>query len=146
MPDSEVKIPLAKGPLALVILAAFLVLRFLTIGEVDDPDLEAAIRTELLSQMGSSISQMIDDVDPADAGDVAALTELADASNITLHSVRVSKPLLSFGSSVDAVVRVEYTLPGQSRATEYLRFTDSAAAGWRYRRHANVASYYLNFF
>lgn len=146
MSEKGLKLPLAKGPLAFVIIAALLVLRFLTIGEVNDPQLEAAIRTELLSQMGGSISQTIDDVDTTDAGKVEALMEMADAESIALHSVHVSKPLLSFGSSVEAIVRVEYTLPGQQRTIEYWRFSDSAAAGWRYRRPANIASYYLNFF
>lgn len=146
MADTKIKIPLARGPLAILIIGALLVVRFITIGEVNDPQLDAAIRTQLLSDMGASVSQALDDLDPADGNAIDELVRLSDTENITLHSVKVSKPLLSFSSSTEAIVRVEFTLPGRSRTTEYWRFTHSTVAGWRYRRPASVVSYYLNFF
>ncbi len=146
MSDTRVNIPLAKGPLAIVIIGALLVIRFMTIGEVNDPELDTAIRAELLNDVGASVSQALEDLDPADGNAIDELVQLSDAENITLHSVKVSKPLLAFGSSTDAIVRVEFTLPGRTRRTEYWRFTHSTAAGWRYRRPASVFSYYLNFF
>ncbi len=145
MAENTINIPL-KGPVALVVIAVVLVVRFFTIGETDDPALEAAIQQRLLSDMGASVSQALTDLDSRDGRAVDELLELSNAENIALHSIKVSKPLLSMGSSTDTVVRVEFTLPGRARTTEYWRFTHSSIAGWRYRRPATVASYYLNFF
>ena len=145
MAENTINIPL-KGPVALVVIAVVLVIRFLTIGESNDAALRAAVQQQLLNDMGASVSQALDELDARDGRAVDELVELSNAENITLHSVKISKPLLSLGSSTDTVVRVDFTLPGRSRTTEYWRFTHSSVAGWRYRRPVTVASYYLNFF
>ncbi len=146
MAESNLQIPLAKGPLALVIIVGVIVVRLLSIGESDDPKLRAAIDRELLSKMGGSIGTVLEDIDPADSASIDALVEMSNSANIAVHSVRVSKPLLAFGSSDDAIVRVEYTLPGQSAETDFWRFEHSIAGGWRYQRPSSIVAYYLNFF
>ena len=145
MADNTINVPL-KGPVALVVIAVVLAVRFLTIGESNDAALEAAIQQRLLSDMGASVSHALDELDTRDGRAVDELIELSNAENIALHSVKVSKPLLALSSSTDTVVRVEFTLPGRARTTEYWRFTHSSVAGWRYRRPVTIASYYLNFF
>ncbi len=143
MAESNFKI---KGPFALVIVAGLIVFRLLSIGESDDPDLKSAVERQLLSHMGGSVSDMLADIDPEDGAQIDELLEMSDMSAIEIHSMRVSKPLFGgFGSSVEAIVRVDFTLPGQAEETEYWRFTHSTAAGWRYRRPASIAIYYLNF-
>lgn len=146
MAESQIKLPVAKGPMALVIIVGLIVFRLLSIGESDDPDLKAAVERELLTRMGSSIGTMLEDIDPTDSASVNELLERSDIEGIDVHSIRVSKPLLAFGSSDGAIVRVEFTLPGRSSEIEYWLFEHSIAAGWRYRRPSSVVLYYLNFF
>lgn len=125
----------------LVALVAIISVRIATIGEVNDDKLTAAIRAELANDLGNNVGQALED----NNRDIAALTELADPTNIDIYSTAVSKPLLSTGSATRAVVRVHYALPQQSAVQEYWLFEHSALAGWRYRQRSSALSYYLNF-
>jgi hypothetical protein len=135
------KIPLTFG---LVLLAAVGLVRVATLGETNDPALREAVRAELLNDLGARTSKELASFD-ASKGDGVALAKRADPAGIDVHSTKVSKPLISFSSSENAVVLVEYSLPDGPRRSEYWLFEHSAAAGWRYRRETSSLSYYLNF-
>ncbi len=120
-----------------------LVVRLATLGETNDPALEVAIHAELQNELGNELGKIIEDFEPTSEEAVAAVLERADHENITLHSIRVSKPLLS--SAAQAIVRLEYSLPGVNRRTEYWHFDHGAVAEWRYRYGSNAVFYYLNF-
>jgi hypothetical protein len=129
---------------ALAVIAILAAVKVATLGESDDPKLHEAIRTELLSELGGRIGQELQSLDTEDRAAVAAFTEHADPDAIEVHSASVSKPLLSVGTSTNAVVRVEYTLPGGPRQIVYWRFKHSAMAGWRYRYETSALAYYTN--
>ncbi|MEQ8494405.1 MAG: hypothetical protein RLW42_09330, partial [Gammaproteobacteria bacterium] len=129
-----------------VVVLIVIVVRGAALGRSDDPALHEAIRAHLVNDLGGRLGVALDAADPADEADVAELLERADASRIALHEVAVSKPLLSFGSTAEAIVHCVYTLPGEASEAAYWRFSDQAIDGWRYRGHSSAVSYYLNFF
>ena len=136
-----------NGVIALVAVVAIVVLRIATLGETSDPELMAAIRAELMNDLGGALGQAIEDLeDVRDAAAVETLLEHSDADAITIYSASVSKPVLSFASDAYAIVRVEYALPAASRKTEYWKFRHGTLGGWRYQYESGAVSYYLNFF
>ena len=145
---SEIRIQLTGAKAAVVgaVVLVFLLVRIATIGDANSDDLDRAIRAELLNRIGAQTSEVLTDLDVTDQDAVRKLIEVADASGIDIHSVRVSRPLLELSSTSKPIVRVEFALPGNGQQTEYWRFDHSILAGWRYRRPSNVVSYYLNFF
>ncbi len=145
MDSLRIKSPAVTGTAALAILAVLFVAQLASIGESDDAGLELAIRSELVLRMGGSVGEMLENLDPRDSAAVDGVVAAANADNIDVHSMRVSKPLFDFDDSFEAVVRVEFTLPGEERTTQYWRFTHSVIAGWRYRRPTSMVFYYLNF-
>jgi hypothetical protein len=114
-------------------------------GNSEDPELREAVQAELANRQGANTSAALDEVDMDDPDAAIALAELTDPEGIEIHSLRISRPLLSFSSSEDVIVLVGYTLPGQPRQEEYWRFTHSLVGGWRYRRESSATSFYLNF-
>lgn len=135
-----------SGLVGLVLLVALLGFRLATIGEQKDPDLERTIRMELQNHLSQRTGAQLEKLDPQNTTAVKALVRQADASGIELHSMRVSKPLLGFSSTTEAVIRLEYQLPEGDPVTAYWRMTHSAVGGWRYVRETFPLSYYLNFF
>ncbi len=136
-----------NGVIALAVVAAVLLVRIATLGESSDPKLEEAVRAELRNELGNQLGKVLDgDNVSSDPDAIEAALERSDDSNIAIHSMCVSKPLLSFSTKTDAVVRVDYELPGVERRSEYWRFDHSMLGGWRYRYGSNAVSYYLNFF
>lgn len=136
-----------NGLIALGAVALLLLVRLSTLGETSDPQLEKAIRAELLNELGNELGKTLASGDAAADPDLReAALERSDPDNIEVHAMSVSKPLLSFSSSADAVVHVEYELPGSTRRSEYWKFRHNTVGGWRYRYGSSALSYYLNFF
>ena len=133
-----------------LIVAVFAVgARVMTLGESDDPGLLEATRAELVLRLGERISDdlsAIGSVEELDTEAAGSLLERADSEGITVHSMTVSKPLLTFSTSEEVVVLVEYSLPQGPREKEYWLFEHSLIAGWRYIYRTTAFSYYSNFF
>lgn len=133
--------------MALGVLAVVVVVRIATLGESRDPALQQAVRAELLNELGNELGKVLDGEDVAtDPAATARALQRADPDNIRIHALHVSKPLLSFSSNAEAVVKVEYSLPGVDRHTEHWRFRHSMIGGWAYRGGSTAVSYWLNFF
>lgn len=131
---------------AIAIAIVFVAFRLLTIGNSNDPDLHEAIKAELANDLGNQVGQALDAQSGAySAEDLRRINELANRDAITVFSTKVSKPLLSMGSSEKVIVKVRYRLPEQETREEYWRFSHSGLAGWRYRGRSSAISYYLNF-
>ena len=123
--------------------------RFTTLGESNDPDLLKAVRAELVLRLGARISDdlgAIQSVEEMDTEAAQTLLERADAEGITVHSMTLSKPLLTFATSEKVVVLVEYSFPQGAREREYWLFEHSIIAGWRYRWKTTKFWYYTNVF
>lgn len=146
MADAQINLSGGKGLLAAAGVVVLVLIRLFTLGESDDPALHAAIRAHLMNDLGGNLGKALEDFDPGDPQAVSAILERADATGIKLHSVKVSKPVLSFGSTTKAIIYCEFTLPGEGRESVYWRFSDQMIGGWRYRGGSSAASYYLNFF
>lgn len=146
MAEAQIDLSGGKGLLAAVGVAVLVLVRLFTLGESEDRELHAAIRAHLLNDLGANLGKALEDFDPGDPQAVSAILERADAKGIKLHSVKVSKPVLSFGSNTKTIVYSEFTLPGEGREDAYWRFSDQMIGGWRYRGRSSAASYYLNFF
>jgi hypothetical protein len=144
MSESTFKFGGLAGLIVLVAVAAVVFYRAGTIGEVDDPKLDREIRSELRLRLGERTGRSISNLDRNDPDAVNVFIQNTDPDAIEIHSTRVSKPVLSFGTRKKTVVRVEYRLPGDHRRTEYWEFKKSLG-GWRYRRETSAVSYYLNF-
>lgn len=132
------------GVAAAVVAVVFIGLRLATMGESDDPELRAAVQAELLNDLGGNLGRALEDVDVSDPADIAAVLELADEANIDIHSIQLSRPILSMSTNEKTIARVEYTLPGASRRSEYWRMSNGLVGGWRYRGPSTQVSYYLN--
>lgn len=146
MAQTTVEFKGIHGIIALVAVVLLVLIRLATLGDSRDPALRAAITAELRNELGNNLGKALEDFDSRDPDSVRRLTELADAEGIEIHGARVSKPLLSFASKQDAIVRVDYSLPEEDRVQAYWRFEHSAIGGWRYRYRSSAMSYYLNFF
>lgn len=131
--------------IGLVVL--FVGFRLATVGESHDPRLREAVKAELMNELGNQLGKALDSVDiAADPSAAGHLIGHANPDNIHVHSMRVSKPVMSMSSKDKTVVRVEYSLPGIDRRTEYWRFRHGMATGWSYRGSSSAVSYWLNFF
>jgi len=136
-----------KGVHAIIAVAAvaiLIVVRFATFQDTKDPSLHQAIQLELSMRLGDRTGQEIANVDTTDRAAVETMLRRADADGIKVHSASISRPLLSFGRSDDVAVRVEYSLPGSQRRTEYWLF-DYTGSSWQFPRTTFALSYYLNF-
>lgn len=138
MADVKFELSAKSGVVAALVAVVVIGVRFATLGEVDDAKLDAAITAELRDDLPRELIRVVE------AGDAHGAAEALE-EGVRIHSTSVSKPLFSFSSSSDAVVRVEYSLLDAPLQTEYWEFEHSMIAGWRYRRISNQASYYLNF-
>ncbi len=129
----------------LVVLVVVVLWRLATLGPTFDPALNDAIRAELRNEVGNEMGKALAESNPRSAADVARLIAMNDESAVQVHSTRVSKPLLSFGGTQRAVVRVAYTLPDGIQRDEFWAFDTSLIGGWRYKHRSSATSYYLNF-
>jgi len=116
-------------------------------GEVDDPALEEALRAELVLRLGGRTGQELDQLSETPTEEeVQTLLERADASGIEIRSMKVSGAVGSrAGSSYDAAVIFEYTLPGEPRQ-EAVWLMEKRIGSWRYRRETGKMTYYMNLF
>lgn len=144
---AEVKLRLTgiQGAAALAVIIVVVIVRWATIGERDDEKLRAAVRGELMNELGGLTSEALTQLEEGDYEGALAVAQQADPAKIEIHATSVSKPLLSLSSSEDVVVRIDYSLPDRTRHTKYWRFEHSLAAGWRFRRPSTAFSYYANF-
>lgn len=135
------------GWAAIAIAVVFVGYRLMTLGNSEDPELRAAVKAELVNDLGGQLGEALETHNGAySEQDMQRLVDLADRNAIVVLSTKVSKPLLSFGSSEKAIVQVRFSLPEQPVRQEYWRFSHSVLAGWRLRsRHSSALSYYLNF-
>lgn len=128
-----------------VIAVLFIGIRAMTLGESDDERLRAVVKAELVTKMSGDASHALEQLDTSDAEAIDAFLETVDAENIQIHSISVSRPLLSMSSNETVVVNVDYTLPGGARTGEYWRMRYSVATGWRHVGRGTGLGYYLNF-
>ena len=136
-----------QGWAAVVIAVVVIGVRLMTIGSSDDPRLHQTIKAELANDLGNNLGKAMAAQDGAfSEQDMQRLVELADRNAIMVLSTKVSKPLLSLGSSDKVIVQVRYSLPEQATQQEYWRFSHGMLSGWRVlSRHSSALSYYLNF-
>lgn len=137
-----------KGPVAAVVVVAILVIaggRVVTRGETTNPRLEQEIRQELLTRQGALAGKTLDGLagELPDQATLDRLIELSDAEGIRVHSMKLSAPL---SGSDQRIVRVEFTLPGEARRTEYWVMDRPAAGVWHFRYETSRLRYHLNFF
>ena len=144
---SEVKFSFSgrTGIIAAVVVVLIVLVRLTTLGENSDAALEKAIYAELRNELGGELGRALDDVDITSEEDIEDVLAYTEDNAIELHSVKVSKPLMSFSSSEKTIVRIEYSLPGGDPRTQYWRFKHALAGGWLYQYETTVVSYYLNF-
>ena len=88
---------------AVAVVVLIVVVKVATLGETDDPALHEAIKVELQSELGGRIGQEMKTLDTKDEAATAAFLDRVDPDAIQIHSASVSKPLLSVGTSVEAV-------------------------------------------
>ena len=132
------------GAVGLAIVIVAVLARWASIGDSDDQRLRQSIHAELMNELGGEMSQALAHVGPSDHEGILAVAEHADPARLEVHSMSVSKPILSLGSSEDVVVRVDYSLPG-STMRKYFLFEYSLVTGWHYRGPSTAFSYYANF-
>jgi hypothetical protein len=145
----EIQLKGKVGVIGLIVVILALGIRITTLGESNETALRQAVGAELVLRLGGRISDdlaSIGSVEAMDAEATQTLLERADSEGITVHSMIVSKPVLTFASSEDVVVQVEYSLPQGPRQKEYWLFQHSVIAGWRYRYQTTAWAYYTNLF
>ena len=133
------------GILVALVVVGLGVLRFLTVGASDDPDLLKEVRAELANRMGNAIGRELAKIDHVDEKSAAKLAKMGTADDIEIHSLKTSKPLFPSGSKNEFIVSIEYSLPGGEATQEYWKFEYSLIGGHRYKRETTALSYYLNF-
>lgn len=121
------------------------VLRFVTVGASDDPDLMKAVRAELSTSMGGAVGQALAQIDQVDENTAAKLVKMASADDIEIHSLKTSKSLSPSGKKNEIIVFIDYSLPSGEATQEYWKFEYSLIGGYRYKRETTALSYYLNF-
>ena len=87
------------------------VLRFVTVGASDDPDLMKAVRAELSTSMGGAVGQALAQIDQVDENTAAKLVKMASADDIEIHSLKTSKSLSPSGKKNEIIVFIDYSLP-----------------------------------
>lgn len=121
------------------------VLRFVTVGASDDPDLMKAVRAELSTSMGGAVGQALAQIDQVDENTAAKLFKMASADDIEIHSLKTSKSLSPSGKKNEIIVFIDYSLPSGEATQEYWKFEYYLIGGYRYKRETTALSYYLNF-
>ena len=115
MSEVSFKLGAVHGVAAAIIAVVVVGVRLTTLGESDDPELRAVVQAELLNELGGNLGRALRDVDTTDPESLAEVLELADEASIDVHSIQLSRPLLSMSSNEKTIARVEYTLPGDTR-------------------------------
>jgi len=131
----------------IVIVGALLALRVASLGESDDPDLRRAVRIELLSRLGARTGEDLENLARPGGLTTEAARELlrrVDPTDIEIHGLAVSRPLLSMASCEKVVVRVDFSLPEAEPQREYWRFEHCVGSGWRRAGRTGALSYWLN--
>ena len=148
MEDSQkIQIGGKAAVVVVLILIVGVVIRLAAFSHSTDSALEKKVRAQLWMNYGSQLGKEIDRIkSEGDYGSASSLTEKAKPAAIVIKQISYSKPLLFWSSSQDAIVRVHYRFPDDTKTrTKYMRFNHSVLAGWIYRRESTVLSYYMNF-
>lgn len=144
MAEKQFELSGKSGVFALIAVVLFVGFRFYSFDKNTDPDLKAEVMTELRNEMGGALQKRMNQ--SVDESDLKELTDMADSDRITIYSIYVSKPILSFSSNQKAIVKVDFRLPQGSRQTKYYEFKHGLIGGWNYRYQSNSYAYYSNFF
>jgi len=150
---AEAKINLSGGPgvIALVAVVIFFVVQVLSPSKSTDEQLTEAVRTHLSYKLSDyNMNKIAEMQKSGDYSDAESLLETANKENITIYSMTISKPVLSWGSLEKVIVKVEFSLPeafdGGKKQTEYQRFRYTALdSRWSHKGRSSVISFYLNF-
>ncbi len=144
MAEKTIELSGKSGLAAVFVVLAFVGFRFMTFDKNTDPKLREAVMAELRNELGGALQRKLNESD-ADR-DYEELSELADADNITIYSIYVSEPVLSYSNNQKAILKVTFRLPGASKETRYYQFSHSLIGGWQYETTALSYQYYSNFF
>lgn len=151
---SEFKIQLSgkTAVIAVVILVVILGIRLVSFSDkTGDRELTREIELLLMSEYyPDAVSEMQEAYDQGNMDELERLAGAVTRTKLVIESVKTSAPLLSFSSSTDVIVRVEYLLKDESKNSEtkrqFYRFKHGAIGNsWQYRSDSNIVSYYLNF-
>ncbi len=134
-----------RGAIGIGIILFVVGWRFMFIEENTDPALHKAVTIQLMHHLGSSVREAIEETDIHSPRAVGALLQSSDADDVVIHSIKVSKPALSYHDSFAAVIRVEYALPSTKRTVGFYEYTHSSTSGWAYFRTVGALNFYLPF-
>lgn len=145
--QQEIKFNGIAGIIALFGIIGFVLLRLATLGGNSDPDLESAVRQELLSDSATGSVEMLKSMwknKTLESGSVDKLNPF----NIEIIELSSSQPLMSGSSRERVIVYVKYFIPTESEPLErYMEFTHYMVGNrWRYNYDTSVISYYFNLF
>lgn len=134
-------------PAAIGLIVLVLVFRLFSLQNTDDPDLRKAIIAELQPELMQQATQTIARQGAGNRAQISAMNTIgAPEEQLQIFRLRLSKPLLSFGSEERVIVALDYALsPELPMRHEYWAFDKSLIAGWRYRYRSSALSFYLNF-
>lgn len=148
MSEYKMKLSGTQGVVALVLVIGYVGFSILSFGENRDPKLRAFIQRELQNELAGMLATASKSYDPEDLASAEEFIRATDTSQITIHSIYTSKPLLSFSSSQQVVAKVEFTLPatGSKRQQKFFSLTYSLLTGWSGGIETTSTAYYTNFF
>jgi len=147
MPKATIPINGRTGVIALMLVIGMAFFRFQSLTSTDDLNLKQKILIELQSDSGNEVSKLLTEhAQDRDLTRLANQVQQLASEPANIYSVSVSKSLLTFSSSDKAVVKVEFSLPGNSkRQTRYYRARDSIVGGWTIQSETTFLAYLLNF-
>lgn len=146
--EKKIKFSGRSGMVIALGVVAYVIVSILSFGESKDADLREKVKAELRNELAGMVSQAQKDYDPMDEASARAYLEATNVDKIDIHSIKVSKPLLSLSSNQKAIVRVEFQLPGegQERRIKFFEFRHSWVGGWTGGLTSSSFAFYSNFF
>jgi hypothetical protein len=145
--EQTIKFNGISGIIALVAVIGFVLFRIATMGNNTDPDLEKAVRQELLSDSAGASVETLKAMWKNRTLGKDSIKKL-DPFNIDILKLSSSQPLFSTSSNERVIVYVKYMIPSRSEPMErYMEFTHYALGNrWRYNYDTSNISYYFNLF
>jgi hypothetical protein len=150
---SEVRIRLKgwQAMAALVVVVAIVVARLVSLGDMTgDAALMQALRTQLVSDyFPQEVADLAAAQSSGDAERLRIMSERVTTARLNVESVQASRPLFSFSTSEEVVVKVTYSLEDaigtRGRKTKFYLFRHGALGNvWQCRHETGAASFYLN--
>lgn len=147
MPKTKIRFSGRNGVIALGIVVAFVVIRFLSLTPSNDMELRTKILVDLQSDIGNEVGKLIQkNTKKNDYSELAGSVSELTTEDPTIHRIWVSKSLFGLSSSAKAIVKVDFSMPNSDkRRIRYYRAKDSMVGGWTIGRETTVIAYYLNF-